>query len=279
MSRILNPRNQDLADLAEAVAESAGEPPTDLGSIMKAQKIDHGSGEYGDAFDGVLEYREGSGFYIYVNTDRNGGLHTEKSRFTIGHELGHYFIDEHRKSIKSGGGKHPSICGLFDRSAPEEREADFFAANLLMPRSRVAQILDKHPSSSSIDQIHKLASTFKTSLTSAALQFVSVSPKPTAVISWNPDGSYAWMSLADELSRDDRYRYWSKPAFEHLDQLPQDSATALVLKGESDRELGATTAPYIFSNVAKGGHRDTILQEESLGLGQYGVLSIVTLPT
>jgi Zn-dependent peptidase ImmA (M78 family) len=52
-------------------------------------------------------------------------------RFTIAHELGHYFIEGHVDAIFSEGSVHESRAG-FISSSNFELEADHFAARLLM---------------------------------------------------------------------------------------------------------------------------------------------------
>jgi Zn-dependent peptidase ImmA (M78 family) len=60
--------------------------------------------------------------YIYINSHH----HINRQRFTVAHELGHYF--EHRSRLQQG---------LVDKRGCErtkiEKEADNFAGNLLMP--------------------------------------------------------------------------------------------------------------------------------------------------
>src|SRR5690606_21240802 len=62
--------------------------------IAKKNKIFHSYGEYSDAFDGLIECEDGE-FHIYINTDRLEHAYSDRARFTFGHELGHYYIDDH----------------------------------------------------------------------------------------------------------------------------------------------------------------------------------------
>jgi Zn-dependent peptidase ImmA (M78 family) len=92
-------------------------------------------GNYGDAFDGLIECLSHE-FHIYVNIDRLVHSQTTRARFTFAHELGHYFIDHHRNALKIG--RSPSHCsktGFVSRNLAE-READFFASCLLLPETR-----------------------------------------------------------------------------------------------------------------------------------------------
>lgn len=110
--------------------------PIDLFKIIDSEPNLYAEGaDFGDVFDGCLEY-VGPRFLLAYNTkyDRwnHTGEHHPKVRFTIGHELGHYYLDEHRQYLLNGGKSHP--CFTEFQSEPYvEQQADCFAAGLLMP--------------------------------------------------------------------------------------------------------------------------------------------------
>src|SRR5690606_29920120 len=56
---------------------------------------------YEDAFDGMLLY-DGRHFHIHINIDRGNTKTSKRGRFSLAHELGHYFINEHRIGLKYG---------------------------------------------------------------------------------------------------------------------------------------------------------------------------------
>ena len=90
-----------------------------------------------DTFDGMTWYEpKQDKFFIHVNTKRGNSINNSKGRFTLAHELGHYFIDHHRLALESGK-MQPHIHRYVQFGNNEdwiiEREADDFAANLLMP--------------------------------------------------------------------------------------------------------------------------------------------------
>jgi Zn-dependent peptidase ImmA (M78 family) len=59
------------------------------------------------------------------------------------HELGHYFLDGHVHSLFGlGQGLHQSESGFTSKN-PVEREADAFAAGLLMPKTLFKTALAK----------------------------------------------------------------------------------------------------------------------------------------
>ena len=84
--------------------------------------------------DGFIVVEEGRKEIMGIKTDKLIGVNSDRSlewkRFIIAHELGHYILHFKEKNLK----------GLYahrdhNRGHNElENEADFFAANLLMPR-------------------------------------------------------------------------------------------------------------------------------------------------
>jgi len=94
--------------------------------------------DFRNRFDGQLEYhRSKNRFLLFYNTKYgqapSGDLHP-RTRFSIAHELGHYFLDSHRAFLLQTGRSHRSR-GEFLNDRTVEIEADAFAAGLLMPTS------------------------------------------------------------------------------------------------------------------------------------------------
>jgi len=126
-------RKEEIAELAETVAdEHCPTGRVDPVLIAKAKGITLSFGRYEDAFDGLLEHCCGR-FHIYCNLDRVERAGSPRARFTLSHELGHFYIDEHRNALKAGRApSHPSFCD-YESKNPVEQEADHFASCLLMP--------------------------------------------------------------------------------------------------------------------------------------------------
>lgn len=89
-------------------------PPVDPFRLLKAeQKLIHAVGEdFGDAFDGRIRY-VGNRFLLCFNTKynswRHSGTHHSRVLFSIAHELGHYFLDRHRKCLVTNRRPHDSF--------------------------------------------------------------------------------------------------------------------------------------------------------------------------
>lgn len=262
-------RSQEIIDLAEEVA--GNQIPIDPIAILRAQTgISFRRGHFENAYDGLIEWCNGR-FWIYSNLDRVGQCGSVRERFTVAHELGHYFIDEHRKALIKGTGRHPSFND-FQSDELAEREADLFAAHLLMPTRAFIDAKPKMPRG--IPDILELKDQFGTSITSTAIRYVNHSDFFCAIIKWNDDG-YGWSWASQETYENRYYR-----TVKSMDSLPSDSATQLVIQGETDPhgfiQCGSVASMW-FDYVRVGGRRDAILQEQVISLGQYGYLTLLML--
>jgi Zn-dependent peptidase ImmA (M78 family) len=128
--------------------------------------------DYEEAFDGMLLY-DNKDFHIHINHTKGNQPNSKRGRFTLAHELGHYFIDEHRLGLKSGSLKpHGSLTELKDKGLIE-LEADYFASCLLMPefkfKSRSA-LTKKF----SLATITDLSDSFQASIVSTVIRFSEV---------------------------------------------------------------------------------------------------------
>lgn len=179
--------------------------------IAEKKGITYSFGNYGQAFDGLLE-QENGGFHIFINNDKVGHAYTEKARFTFAHELGHYFIDDHRSALLKG--LSPSHCSLtgFKSRNKAERQADFFASCLLMPEERFRKYCTGKIFEFRI--ILELSKKFGTSVSSTALRFCSIGSHPIMVV-YAFDNKIRW--------------YWSSNDFPFKflkygkDRLPEDT--------------------------------------------------------
>jgi Zn-dependent peptidase ImmA (M78 family) len=272
-------REQYLAELAEAVVDyHSPNSPTDLIRILRENEIGFNFGHYRESFDGLIDFSKQRPF-IFINLDRGNYPSAGRGRFTVGHELGHFFIDEHRRVLESGRApSHGSRCGLFDsQNSIEELEADFFAANVLMPPSRFLPMLQKRMFKGVANAIVQLKEIFQTSITGAALQFTRLSPKPCAVLKWNSE-KLEWGRFSPLWEYGDELRFRFAKSLFVADLPATNCATAAALISGADRIQGPTTATaaFYFSGVNPGATNDIILNEEAISLGEYGAISLLT---
>jgi len=106
----------------------------------------------------------------------------ERQRYSLGHELGHWH--HHRGKLLFC---HSEDIGNAAKAVQFERDADRFAADLLMPRQIFDPILAKH-GKINFKTIRALADDFQTSLTATAIR-VAESRRVHAVLAcYNRDG-------------------------------------------------------------------------------------------
>lgn len=150
--------------------------PVDCEFIAKGFGITVVGEDLGDKFEACL-YLSGDVKAIIYNTKVSS---TSRINFTIGHELGHYFL--HRKL----GDKRCSLSDLENIGAlpphtPDiEREANLFSASLLMPSTDFRkQIQSQLPD---ISLVSSLTKRYGTSLLATLYRLKELSNKPVAIL-------------------------------------------------------------------------------------------------
>jgi|SRR2546421_4117415 len=115
--------------------------PVDVGRVARHLGVRVEHADLGEDCSGVL-LRKGDAAVIGVNYSH----HPNRQRFTIAHELGHFVLHKGDKYIDKG------MATVQFRNAEsstgtqvEERDANQFAAALLMPEEWVRREFEKHP--------------------------------------------------------------------------------------------------------------------------------------
>ena len=157
-------------------------------------------GDFGSRFDGQLEYHaKQNRFLLFYNTkyDRSSvrSEHHARTRFSIAHELGHFFLDAHHAYLRRGGNPHPSR-GEFVNDHMIEREADAFAAAMLLPTRLVRPLVNDDELSFNV--IGDIAGRFEVSRTCTAIRCVQLSDFPCALVAIR-GGVISWSVLSDRL--------------------------------------------------------------------------------
>jgi len=165
-----------------------------LESIIEEEGLELYYDDYGDSFDGMTFFD--NGFYIHLNEKRGNRHGTARGRFTLAHELGHYFIDNHRIGLKNGLLKPHGSISKPERFHRIEREADYFAACLLMPED----IFKKEVLGKKFDfsLLRHLESFFNVSLTAAALRFRDIGNAEITII-YAVDGKIKWQFASERF--------------------------------------------------------------------------------
>lgn len=195
-----NQRKKELSDLAEFVSNEYCASGAVLPEIIAKQSgITYSYGNYGDCFDGLLEY-DGN-FHIYLNKQINQTSDNTRIRFSFAHELGHYFIDEHRNALLKGKSLHKSYHQYMRRNIVE-MEADFFASNLLMPRQSILNDIPNKKFKFSIDVINMLKDKYKVSFTACALRFLDTKKHPIMIV-YAENNQIKWRFCSEDF----RYKW------------------------------------------------------------------------
>ncbi len=168
--RIQEFRNKKISGLANFIAIDYFENnQINLNSILTEENISVFYDHYENYFDGLL-VSEPRSFYIHLNKDKGNQKNSKRSRFSIAHELGHYFIPTHHESILDGTFEcHPSNFKTHQSNIIEQ-EADYFAACLLMPSARFKEACYRKPFS--LHLINEISIQFNVSSLSALLRFI-----------------------------------------------------------------------------------------------------------
>lgn len=141
--------------LMEIISKYKSQAPVPVVDIAHEMGIKvYKSNGWPDHISGLIrkdpEHGGESGYAIYTNANHR----RTRRRFTIAHELGHYVL--HRDEI--GEGITDDALYRSRLSGPLERQANRFAANLLMPWDLVIEATNQ-----GVDSVEELAARFEVS--------------------------------------------------------------------------------------------------------------------
>lgn len=189
-------------------------------------------------------------------------------RFSIAHELGHYFLAGHPEAVFRSGQIHESRSG-FTSGDQIELEADHFAAGLLMPKHLFKSAAGRY--SDGFEAIKHLADDFGTSLTASAIRYARLTDAAVAIIV-SSGSSIEYCFVSEAMRRPRGFQYPKKGAV-----LPQGSTTR-----EFNRDLQAVASAMEKADdtdLCAWFHTDDEVDasEEVIGLGDYGkTLTVIT---
>jgi hypothetical protein len=259
--------NRTIEKLADEVRAAYGQTtaPVDLVKIADEEGIALVAIEKCAGFHGRIEFlRDAARFVIYY-PDPNTAPNRKRVRFSIAHELGHYFIESHRELLVAGK-THDSTPGFICDNAMEI-EADEFAAALLVPRKHIEERLQRR-SFMTLAEILEMGDQWQSSARSAAIRYVRYTGEACAMVIAK-QGRITKYIPSDEA-------HTSGYRFAGLSTVPRASAAARICNDSSPKkieEANLTTKswfPYL------PGEHD--LHEESFRLGDTGyTLSILSM--
>ena len=205
---------------------------------------------------GIIFRDDGVGIF-YATDIKSIGF----QRFTVSHELGHYFLEGHPEEILRSAPIHLSRAGFSQGDSSIEIEADHFASGLLMPTHLVKRALRK--GSIGLVGIEGLSDEAQCSLTAAAIRAAECSQYPMAIVVSRGD-AICYGFLSDSFKRLGKLSYPRKgaplpmSATRAFNQSPTNILTA-------QQQCAETTLADWFD-----GPSGVPLDEEIVGLGDYG---------
>ncbi len=189
-------------------------------------------------------------------------------RFSIAHELGHYFIEGHADALLENNNIHQSRAG-FISADPYEQEADYFAAALLMPERPFTRALDDHaPGLASVEALSEVCDT---SLTATGIRYAGLTADGVAII-LSTGQSIDWCFMSDGLKQAKGLSWLRKGS-----PLPAATLTASFNADAENVRTAHRAAGEGRLNDWMDGERVYRVTEEVVGLGQYGrTLTVLT---
>lgn len=206
---------------------------------------------------GLLLRRNGAFGILYATHIPSAGF----QRFSVAHELGHYFVPGHIDAVLADGESHSSRAG-FAEDSPYELEADHFAAALLMPRALFQQALAN--ADYGLPGIEDLATKCGTSLVATAIRYAGMIRLPVAIVQ-SEDNRVDFCFMSKDLE-DFRGLQWPKkgtsvPTATHTFDFNQSQERIIVAERWSEE---STLEPWF------GCYPNVSVVEDIVGLGSYG---------
>jgi Zn-dependent peptidase ImmA (M78 family) len=210
--------------------------------------------------DGDLQNAEGR---LVAAKNRGGvirvksGLNPGRKRFTIAHEIGHYMLHPRHRLDHSDSSKNFTIWN----DSSEEAEANFFAAELLMPESLFRPRAQK--GTPSLALIDKLALEFSTSSLATAVSYVAHTLEQVALVV-SVGATIKWSVRSES--------FWPMV---RSGALHGDSGAGEIVAGKAGNTRGMVRTPAYawLPSLRRGSERD--IREDSRYLDWYDC--VVTL--
>jgi len=259
--RMLKLKIEDVADEVRS-AHYLKAPPIDVVKLATDEGIVLApSSDYGPEFNGRIEFRRDKQKFILFFPTQHDGTLTRRHRFSVGHELAHYYIEGHRDALIQGTA-HNSTPGFICNEA-FEREADEFAASLMIPRDFIERRLGRR-NFMDLKTVLALADECQTSSQCAAIRYATFTGEACSVVLSSRRKIH--FNVVSDESRE--------CGFSYISSIP---VTAMV--GAAAREPRTILERSCDASEWFGERRsDPRAHEESYGLG-YGdlVLTLISL--
>jgi IrrE N-terminal-like domain len=218
---MVNKLDEIIVDILGLFKESS--PPVNPIHIISEENIQlELLPKVGNRFGRIEYLKDGDVFAIYCSNLLENG--DPVARFSVCHELGHFYLEEHRKLLLNGQ-FHVSQSGFISDSILE-READEFAGKMLIPPLYLREFIGGKKIVG-LEEIKELANICEISFTSASIRYVKSDVEPCAIV----------------ISENGKIKYY----------FPSESASVGGFNGLGKKEIPATSATFEALNTGYDG--------------------------
>lgn len=184
-----------------------------------------------------------------------------RQRFTLAHEIGHYLLPDQQDICQPCG--KAQIESWDETLVKPERDANQFAAEILMPRSIIQPFLNESPRFSHIEQISQEC---ETSLTASAYRLCELSSFRVAMV-WSEAFRVRWYKPSEEFVR------WVRKGSVRQDSYAFDAFEGRPVPTAFE---SVPASAWLFENGLKP---DARILEHSVPMPSYnGVLTLLLIP-
>jgi hypothetical protein len=231
--------------------------PVDPFAVAKSREIQvQPKPDTADGVSGML-LRHGNNFgIVYATYVKSEGF----QRFSVAHELGHYFLEGHVDHVLKDG-VHESSAG-FVTADPYELEADSFASGLLMPSACFKRAIGRRDPGLGV--VSELADDCRTSLTATAIRYAELAGDAVAVVV-STRGIIDYCILSEAMKTLPGLAFIRKGT-----DIPSGTATAAFAAVQDNVIDGAEIDEETLVRFWLGGSSNAKVREQTIGLGTYG---------
>jgi hypothetical protein len=245
--------------------------PVDPFAIAKQEGIELAPGQYGEGFDARIKYVRSEEAFILFYREAQYGPTEGRVRFTLGHELGHYYIPHHRAHLLHGE-SHNSVTDFRSRN-PFEEQADEFSSALLMPHELyAAKLREWRLENCNLRDFCRLAErAFHTSLTSTVRRYVEFDWEECSMVV-SENGAVKWAKHSASMKA--LHMGWIEFGMPVPANTPTSKLWAKIETGPIlDREEGHVDADLWFEKPWR-----RRVWEETMPLGYTGLVLTFLVP-
>lgn len=181
--------------LATEILESYNysSPPVDPYQIASEEGIFLTKIKTNNLFFARIEFLKDYGKYVIYYPEHENNISSPIIRFSLAHELGHYYIPEHRELLENGR-THSSNTRTITNNLIEI-EANHFASLLLIPSFVLNSFVKKYHCITFF-KILEIAKTCNCSITSTAIRYINFTDSPSILVC-SEDNTIKWAACSD----------------------------------------------------------------------------------